>query len=161
LFAFLAGRAGVRGLGLFYPTPNHTVAVWALHQQAGGVRVVIPTTQIFLDEFDYWGTKKFDPWRQTVIYEYTRRDVLDSFEIPKLLFDFFIRQTDKYGGASDATLQMLRYFRESVFLKGWTPEEAARETIKRRIGRSASETRENLAALQSFADDMRSGSARP
>jgi hypothetical protein len=156
LYAFIAERAGIRGLGLFWPAANHTVAVWALNQPSGPVRVVIPTTQIFLDEDDYWGTKKFDPWRQKVIYEYTRHDVPDSFEIPKPLFEFFIQQVDKYAGASDATLQMLRYFREAVFLKGWTPEEAAREALKRRMGRSSSETHENLAALQSFAEDMRS-----
>jgi hypothetical protein len=157
LFAFMAGRAGVRGLGLFYPTANHTVAAWVLQQPAGPVRVVIPTSQIFLNESDYWGTKKFDPWRQKVIYEYVRRDVPDSFEIPKPLFEFFLRQADKYAGASDATLQMLRYFREAVFLKGWTPEQAAREALKRRAGRRGSESLENLWALQSFADDMRLG----
>jgi hypothetical protein len=108
-----------------------------------------------LTKFDYWGTKKFDPWRQKVIYEYKRQDVPDSFEIPKPLFDFFLQQADKYAGASDATLQMLRYFREAVFLKGWTPEEASREALKRRTGRSSSEAPENLAALQSFAGDMR------
>jgi hypothetical protein len=155
LFAFMAGRAGVRGLGLFYPTWNHTVAAWTLNQQAGVVRVVIPTSQIFLDETDYWGTKKFDPWKQKVIYEYTRRDVPDSFEIPKPLFEFFLRQTDKYAGASDVTLQMLRYFREAVLLKGWTPEQAAREALKRREGRRGSDAPENLAAMQSFAEDMR------
>jgi hypothetical protein len=156
LFAFMAGRAGVRGLGLFYPTWNHTVAAWTLNQPAGPVRVVIPTSQIFLDETDYWGTRKFDPWKQKVIYEYTRRDVPDSFEIPKPLFEFFLRQADKYAGASDVTLQMLRYFREAVLLKGWTPEQAAREALKRREGRRGSDAPENLAALQSFAEDMRS-----
>jgi len=153
LFAFLAGRAGIRGVGLFWPAANHTVAVWALHQPAGRVRVVIPTTQIFLDETDYWGTKKFDPWRQKAIYEYTRHDVPDSFDLPKSLFAFFLRQMDKYGGASDATLQLLRYFREAVFLKGWTPEAAAREALRVRRGRS-SDAPENLAALQNFAEDM-------
>ena len=152
LFAFLAGRAGVRSVGLLWPYPNHTVAVWTV----GAVRVVIPTTQIFLEESDYWGTKKFDPWRQKAIYEYIRRDVPDSFEIPQPLFAFFVRQMDKYAGASDATLQMLRYFRESVFLKGWTPEQAAREALKRRAGRSHADPAENLAALESFAEDMRS-----
>lgn len=160
LYAFIAGRAGVRGLGLFWPTSNHTVAVWALQQPARPVRVIIPTTQIFLEESDYWGTKKFDPWSQKAIFEYTRRDVPDSFEIPKPLFAFFVQQMDKYAGASDSTLQMLRYFREAVFLKGWTPEQAARETLKRRVGRSSSETPENLSALQSFADDMRAESLR-
>src|SRR5260370_41399669 len=31
LFGFLVERAGVRCVGLFWPYPNHTVAVWVLH----------------------------------------------------------------------------------------------------------------------------------
>jgi hypothetical protein len=129
--------------------------VWTLNQPAGAVRIVIPTTQIFLDETDYWGTKKFDPWIQKAIYEYVRRDVPDNFEIPKPLFDFFLQQADKYAGASDATLQLLRYYREAVFLRGWTPEEAANQALKIRRGRRSSDPPENLAALQNFAEDMR------
>jgi hypothetical protein len=155
LYAFLVERAGVRSVGLFWPYPYHTVAVWTLDQPAGPVRVVIPTSQIFLDESDYWGTKKFDPWRQKAIYEYTRRDVPDNFELPKPLFDFFLQQIDKYAAASDATLQLLRYYREAVFLKGWTPEEAATEALRIRRVRSNSDPPENLRALQSFAEDMR------
>jgi len=154
LYAFIAERAGIRSVGLFWPYPNHTVAVWTLNQPRGPVRIVVPTTQIFLDESDFWGTKKFDPWRQKVIYEYTRRDVPDTFEIPKPLFDFFLQQIDKYAGASDATLQLLRYYREAVFSKNWTPAAAATETLKIRRGRSHSDPPENLAALQSFAEDM-------
>ena len=37
LYAFLLGRAGVRGVGLFWPYPNHTVAVWVLHPANGKV----------------------------------------------------------------------------------------------------------------------------
>ena len=49
LYAFFAGRAGIRGVGLFWPYPNHTVDVWVL-RPAGSppVRVVVPTSQIFL-----------------------------------------------------------------------------------------------------------------
>jgi hypothetical protein len=154
LYAFMAEREGVRNVGLFWPYPNHTVAVWTLNQSSGPVRVVIPTTQIFLDEDDYWGTKKFDPWHQKVIYEDTRRDVPDSFSIPKPLFDFFLQQIDKYAGASDATRQLVRYYREAVFLGKWTPRAAAIEALKVRRARSSSDPSENLAALQSFADDM-------
>ncbi|MGA9622870.1 MAG: hypothetical protein WBL65_15320 [Bryobacteraceae bacterium] len=155
LYAFLAGRAGIRGIGLFWPAANHTVAVWVLHQPTGPVRVVVPTTQIFLDETDFWGTKKFDPWRQKAIYEYTRRDVPDTFELPQPLFAFFLQQVDKYAGASDAALQLLRYFREGVFLKGWTPEAAASEALRVRRGRGSG-TPEDLAAFQNFAQDMHS-----
>ncbi len=31
LFAFLVERTGVRTVGLFWPYPNHTVAVWVVH----------------------------------------------------------------------------------------------------------------------------------
>lgn len=153
LYAFLVERAGVRSVGLFWPAANHTVAVWVLHQPNLFVRVVIPTTQIFLDEDDYWGTRKFDPWQQKVIYEYTRRDVPDTFELPQSLFDFFLRQADKYASASDTTLQLIRYWREAVFQKSWSHEAAAREAMRVRRNR-ASGSPEDLAALQNFAQDM-------
>jgi len=156
LYAFLAERSGVRSVGLFWPAPNHTVAVWVVRPTTGPVvRVVVPTSQIFLDESDMFDTKKFNPWRQKTIYEYTRRDVPDSFELPKPLFDFFLQQADKYGGASDMTLQQLRYLREGVFSRAWTPEQAAREALKKRTA-LVSGPSEDLSALQSFAGDMRS-----
>lgn len=156
LYAFLVERAGVKQVGLFWPYANHTVAVWVLHPAAGPVvRVVVPTSQIFLDETDDFGTRKFDPWRQKTIYEYTRRDAPDSFELPKPLYDFFLQQVDKYGGASDATLQRLRYIREAVFLEAWTPDEAAREALRSPLTSSPAE---DVAAFQNFAQDMRSGS---
>jgi hypothetical protein len=159
LYAFLVGRAGVKGVGLFWPASNHTVAVWVLHPAGGSaVRVVVPTSQIFLDVTDSFGTRKFNPWRQKSIYEYRRRDVSDLFTLPKPLFDFFIMQIDKYAGASDSTLQQLRYLREGVFLKYWTAEEAARDTLGRRDLRSG--LPEDTAAFQSFAEDMRSETQR-
>jgi hypothetical protein len=62
---------------------------------------------------------------------------------------------DKYGGASDLTLQQLRYLREGVFLRAWTPEQAAREALKKRTA-LGSGSAEDLAAFQNFAQDMRS-----
>ncbi len=160
LYAFLVERAGVKPIGLFWPYANHTVAVWTMRPAAGAVvRVVIPTSQIFLDQTDTFDTRKFDPWHQKIIYEYTRRDVPDSFEFPKPLFDFFLRQLNKYGGASEATLQQLRYLREGVFLKAWTPEDAARTAITKR-NNLGSGPAEDLAAFQDFAQDMRAATGR-
>jgi hypothetical protein len=160
LFAFLVELAGVKPVGLLWPYANHTVAVWTVRPAAGiVVRVVVPTSQIFLDETDTFDTRKFDPWKQKTIYEYTRRDVSDSFEIPKPLFDFFLSQLDKYGGASQATLQQLRYLREGVFLKAWTAEDAARTALTKR-NNLRSGPAEDLAAFQSFAQDMRSAPLR-
>ncbi len=159
LYSFLVERAGVKGMGLFWPTFNHTVAVWELHPAGvAAVRVVVPTSQIFLGMNDSFGTRKFNPWHQKTIHEYTRRDVPDSFVIPPPLFDLFLSQVDRYAGASDSTLQQLRYLREGVFLKYWTAEVAARDALNRQkdLGSGPSEDR---AAFWNFAQDMRSESA--
>jgi hypothetical protein len=158
LYAFLAGRAGVHGVGLFWPYPNHTVAVWVLHPAENSfVRVVIPTSQIFLTESDDFGTRTFNPWTQKTIYEYTRRDVPDTFEVPKPLFDFFIQQMKKYGGASDGTLQKIRYLRDAVFRREWSPEKAAQAALMFRAEADFASD-EDSAGLKSFAQDMRSAS---
>jgi hypothetical protein len=155
LYAFLVERSGVESVGLLWPTANHTVAVWVLEPAAGPViRVVVPTSQIFLEETDSFDTKKFNPWRQKTIYKYTRRDVPDTFELPKPLVDFFLRQIDLYAGASDATLQRLRYVRDAVFVKSWTTEQAARDAQNRRAVLPAGAT-EDASALHDFAADMR------
>ena len=156
LYAFLAGRAGVKGVGLFWPFPNHTVAVWVVRPADGPVvRVVVPTSQIFLGVADTLDTRTFNPWSQKSIYEYSRRDVSDDLELPRPLSAFFLAQMDRYAGASDATLQQLRYLREGVFLTRSTPETAAREALTRRA-ELRSGSAEDLAAFQHFADDLRS-----
>jgi len=155
LYAFLVGRVGVHNVGLFWPYPNHTVAVWVLHPVGGAdVRVVVPTSQIFLTVNDSFATRKFNPWHQKTIYEYKRRDVPDNFQLPKPLFDFFLQQIDKYAGASDSTLQQIRYLREGIFLKDWSAETAAIDALDRKKG-LASGLAEDAAAFQNFANDMR------
>jgi hypothetical protein len=156
LYAFLVERSGVRSVGLFWPYPNHTVAVWVLHPTSGTeVRVVVPTSQIFLGLTDSFGTKKFNAWHQKTIFEYKRHDAPDSFELPKPLFHFFVQQLDKYAGASDSTLQQIRYLREGVFLKYWTAEEAARDALRRKNDLRSGPS-EDMAAFQNFAQDMQS-----
>jgi len=155
LYAFLAARAGIRRVGLFWPYANHTVAVWTVGPAgASETRVVVPTSQIFLGPDDTFGTRRFNPWTQKAIYEYTRRDVPDSFEIPPPLAAFFLAQIDKYAGASDAALQELRYLRESVFLKQRTREDAARAALQRRAELRGAPA-EDLAAFAAFAADLR------
>jgi len=155
LYAFLVERNGVKTVGLFWPAANHTVAVWIVKPaSARPIRVVVPTSQIFLEESDSFDTHKFDPWRQKTIYEYTRRDVPDSFILPKGLADFFLKQIDTYGGASDATLQRLRYVRDAVFVGNWSTEQAAQDAL-RRLAALPPGTPEDASALQTFASDMR------
>ena len=155
LYAFLVERSGVRSVGLFWPYPNHTVAVWVVHPANGAeVRVVVPTSQIFLSVNDSFGTRKFNAWHQKTIFEYKRRDAPDNFELPKPLFDFFLQQIDKYAGASDSTLQEIRYLREGVFLKDWTADAAAQDALSRKSGLGSGPA-EDLAAFQNFAEDMK------
>jgi hypothetical protein len=151
LFAFLGRGAGVRGLGLFWPASNHTVAVWAIPGKPKPIRMVVPTTQIFLGPDDRLGTARFDPWRQKSIFEYSRKDVPASHPLPAPLFDFFLRQVDRYAGATDATLQKLRYLRESVFLKRRTPRQAG-EVALASAGRTT--VAEDVRAWRAFAEDM-------
>jgi len=160
LYAFLAERAGIKGVGLFWPFPNHTVAVWVIPlPDRNPIRVVIPTSQIFLGVTDSFGTRKFNPWKQKSIYEYKRRDAPDALELPKPLFDFFLSQMDKYAGASDSTVQQLRYLREGVFLKYCSAEEAAHDAL-RRAKDFGSGPAEDLSAFQNFAQDMKLGVAK-
>lgn len=160
LYAFLVERAGVRTVGLFWPYPNHTVAVWVLYPaNAAEVRVVVPTSQIFLDVTDSFGTKKFNAWHQKTIFEYKRRDVPDGFELPQPLFDYFVRQMGRYGGASDSTLQEIRYLREGVFNHNWTAETAAQDALRRKNDLRSGPA-EDVAAFQNFADDMRSAATK-
>jgi hypothetical protein len=164
LYAFLVERSGVRSVGLFWPYSNHTVAVWVLHPANGAeVRVVVPTSQIFLDVRDSFGTRKFNAWHQKTIFEYKRRDAPDSFELSSPLFDFFLQQIDKYAGASDSTLQEIRYLREGVFLKYWTAEAAAEDALSRKKDLGSGPA-EDQTAFQNFAQDMKPGmrsAARP
>ncbi len=126
LFAFLARQLGVRGVGLFWPTSNHTVAVWVIPTSSGReARIVVPTTQIFLSEADRFGTRTFDPWKQRTIHEYNRQDAPSTLRLPARLITFLGRQIDHYAGADDDILQRLRYLRAAVFDGAATPGEAA------------------------------------
>jgi hypothetical protein len=159
LYAFLVERAGVRTVGLFWPYPNHTVAVWVIHPANGAeVRVVVPTSQVFLTVNDSFATRKFNAWHQKTIFEYKRRDASDSFQLPRPLF-VFLAQIDKYAGASDLTLQQLRYLREGVFLKDWSEETAAKDALDRKTG-LGSGLAEDVAAFQNFVSDMRAPTPR-
>lgn len=85
MFASLARAMGVRDVGLFWPTWNHTVAVWTTPGEAGNVRVVVPTSQIFLAAGETLGTNGFDPSTQRTIYRYgTKALPLNTALTPEL-----------------------------------------------------------------------------
>jgi hypothetical protein len=114
LFAFVARRIGLSKrsqVGLFWPTSNHTVAVWMVNEPKA-TRIVIPTSQIFLDEAQSLNTRSFDPWKQKNIYDYRRQDISLASTMPASLANYFVMQIKRYGGLSQTELQTLRNQRE-------------------------------------------------
>jgi hypothetical protein len=120
LFAFVARRIGLSKrsqVGLFWPTSNHTVAVWMVSEPKA-TRVVIPTSQIFLDEAQSLDTRSFDPWKQKNIYDYRRQDISMTSTMPVSLANYFVMQIKRHGGLSQVELQTLRNQREQRQRKG-------------------------------------------
>ncbi len=124
LFAYLAHGLGVEDVGLYWPTGNHTVAVWTIHRVAKkrrrqlkkrserAVRVVVPTSMIFLEADQSFDTEAFNPWTQKTIYDYRRKDVSGDFDIPAWLARFFVAQVQEHGHKSQAQLQEERNLRD-------------------------------------------------
>lgn len=108
LFAFVGRQMGVRHLGLFWPTSNHTVAVWTVEGVTGPVRVVVPTSQIFLAETATLGDRTFDPWRQRTIYDYGRKDLPVETVLPDALVTRILDGARRWSTASAAELTRRR-----------------------------------------------------
>jgi hypothetical protein len=114
LFAFLVRKLGVEDVGLFWPVWNHVVAVWTVTDEHGvPVRIVVPTSQIFLDGDASLGTHGFDPRKQKTIYEYRRRDAKPDLELPAALARFFIERSWAEAHRPQAELQAARNERSS------------------------------------------------
>lgn len=123
LFAFVARGLGLSKrsrVGLLWPTSNHTVAVWAFDAPvdatagpAGGprqreIRIVVPTSQIFLDSAEGLDTDGFDPWVQARIFDYTRRDAPEDLRLPATLARAFVLAVRAHGGTPGGVLQTQR-----------------------------------------------------
>jgi hypothetical protein len=114
LFAFLVRKLGVEDVGLFWPVWNHVVAVWTVTDERGTpVRIVVPTSQIFLDADASLGTRGFDPRKQKTIYEYRRRDAKPELELPAALARFFVERSWAEAHRPQAELQRARNDRSS------------------------------------------------
>jgi hypothetical protein len=117
LFAVVARRLGVRKVGLLWPQWNHVVAVWTSPGPDGAPkRVVVPTSQVLLDEAQTLGTQGFDPWKQKTIYTYRSKDVPDTFVLPGPLARFMVREALAGATRSTATAQRMRNARAA---RGW------------------------------------------
>ena len=109
LLAFLCRKMAVPAVGLFWPRPNHTVAVWTPSTKHGRqARIVIPTSQIFLAEQETLGTAHWEPYTQRVVYPYQGLDVAPTALLPHWLGEFFLGQIDDYAGATTPMLSAMR-----------------------------------------------------
>lgn len=122
LFAVVARGLGLSSrsrVGLFWPTSNHTVAVWTIQPSPAvsgnapaEVRIMVPTSQVFLDGAQSLGTRGFDPWTQPKIFPYARRDVDDDHPLPAALARYFVRQVRRHAADPQGLLQTARNRRE-------------------------------------------------
>lgn len=95
-FSMVAWKLGVQQTGLFWPTSNHTVAVWTAPTATGTARIVVPTSQIFLDGAQTLGTDAFDPYTQRTIYPYHGEgDVSDQLRLPAGLVEWMLDQAPR------------------------------------------------------------------
>lgn len=109
LFALISRGMGVKNIGLFWPTWNHTVAVWTTENSKGEpIRIVVPTSQVFISSNATLGTTEFDPYKQKTIYNYDRKDVTKDHKIPKTLADKMVQQVRKYAAKDSTYLQKRR-----------------------------------------------------
>jgi hypothetical protein len=96
-------------VGLFWTTSNHTVAVWVPNPSAAKpVRVVVPTSQVFLDGAQSLDTKAFNPWLQKNIFDYKRADVSAQDTLDADFARAMIQAVQKSVDLSQADLQKQR-----------------------------------------------------
>ncbi len=154
LFAFVVRRMGVDEVGLFWPVWNHVVAVWTVKDNSGqAVRVVVPTSQIFLEPEETFDTRGFDPWTQKTIYTYTREDIAGSAELPGPLAHWFVAQVRAYAPASTETLQAIRNLRE-MRLAGLADRGDIERFVLQRVDIGAGPA-EDAAAWERFLAELR------
>ncbi len=108
LFAILARDMEVVGfVGLHWPVWNHVVAVWQVPKADGGkVRVVVPTSQVFLTPTATLGTRELETRR--VVFPYTRTDKKPDAALPGSLARYLIHRARTLGSLSTEELSARR-----------------------------------------------------
>lgn len=137
LFAFLSREVGVRSVGLFYPTWNHTIAAFSpaeIHdvKQRRAIRILIPTTQIFLSCEAGFDRTTFEEKKQPV-FEYPLHDLSAKSRIPRPVAEFLLDQLAVYGGSSPDLLDLLRLHRAERFRSSVGDCSDQRRTLVQRL----------------------------
>ncbi len=95
----------IEKVGLFYPTWNHAIAAW---EPTPDVRILIPTSQIFLTCDGTFDQTTFKPNVQKRILPFPKEDMPSSARISGELVAFLLDGADTYGPASDEVQRFLR-----------------------------------------------------
>jgi len=128
LFGMLARHVGVHNVGLFYPTWNHTIAVWApLEGKRKTALVQLPTTQIFLDCAGGFDKTSFHTSLKN-IERYPNGDVRADAAIPHARAEWLLHQIRAYAGASPALWSLMRAKRAFAMGSSMGPCSEARST---------------------------------
>ena len=137
LTSFLAGSVGVKPVGLFYPTWNHTIVAW---QPPGatvkGTRVLLPTTQVFLGCDDGFDAADFDPKAQKHVWAYTPKDVAPHAMVPQRTVAFLLGQIDRWVPASTDLLALVRLDRARRLHSSVAPCKHERAVLAGRLARN-------------------------
>jgi len=107
LFAFLVRRLGIEHAGFLGGGPMHIVAHWTLRSRSREVRVVVPTSQIFLTREATLGTLEINAYSTKTVWDYWRHDVPENATIPAPLARYFVEQLP-LAALPQSELQRLR-----------------------------------------------------
>jgi len=152
----LLGRAlGVRRLGLYWPTWNHTIVAW--EPQGTKARVLVPTTQIFQGCAAGIGTTSFSATAQRTVFEYGARDMQDAQPVPAATF--LLAELDVYADASSAMLALIRLHRGARYGSSFSDCRQEQAALVDRL-RAAPLSLADHRALAHYANvEMRAGVA--
>jgi hypothetical protein len=152
----LFGRAlGVRRLGLYWPTWNHTIVAW--EPPGTKARVLVPTTQIFQGCAAGIGSTSFSATAQRTVFEYGARDVQDAQAVPAA--DFLLAELDVYADASSAMLALLRLHRGARYGSSFSDCRQEQAALVDRL-RAAPLSKADHRALAHYANvELRAGVA--
>jgi len=108
LFGMLARHLRIYNVGLYYPTWNHTISVWAPHEgKAKTALIQLPTTQIFLKCNAGFDKTSF-PMQLKNIERYPNWDVRPNALIPRARTEWLLHQIQVYAAASPALWSLVR-----------------------------------------------------
>jgi hypothetical protein len=114
LLGMLSKHAGVTNVGLFYPTWNHTIAVWApLSGKNRTPLVQLPTSQIFLGCDAGFDRTTFQTTR-TNIQAYPAFDLRPYSLLPAARGEWMLEQVKRYAAGSAELWSLLRAHRAYV-----------------------------------------------